>query len=149
MFLVTTEEDADFFGNDKLSLREAMHVADGNWDWMCGWSDEEQVLLIGCGFDESLCIISGCGPGYADSIYFADNVHEIHIVDNPFTYPKGLPSLEDNGTLIDGLTSNGKVVIDGTWRRETGWAIFDIYGANITIQNLAISTVCSQKSLPG
>ena len=129
-FIVDTEDDPGYFGDQHLSLREAMFVADGNYDWRCAWSDEEQDLLIGCNFDESRCITGGCGAGYFDNIIFGYAVHQIY----PYT---ALPTLTDAGTFIDGLHSGTKVVINGAYLSSSVYPVIRIEGADVTIANLA------------
>jgi parallel beta-helix repeat protein len=123
-FLVTTASDSDTRGDDVISLREAIEVADGT---LTGPFDaSEQTVLSGCFFDVSGFITNACGGGN-NTIRFSSVLTQVMVNGR-------LPEMNTSHVLVDGQVNSGRVIVNSTANDLAFWLGAD----DQTVENVTI-----------
>jgi hypothetical protein len=122
---VNTSGDASTVGDNVLSLREAMNIANGSL--LGPFSLAERLQMSGCTFDASGNITSGCGAG-GDTIRFDPSMTQVLLSSRP-------PLINKDNVTIDGSVSAGNTIINGQGLADYG---FNIAANNVVLHNLTV-----------
>lgn len=125
---VNTGSDTSTVGDNVLSLREAMNIANGSV--LGPFSLAERLQMSGCTFDASGNITSGCGAG-GDTIQFAPSLTQVQLTSR-------LPIINKIYVIVDGSVSAGNIIINGQGLADYG---FNVAASNVSLHDLTVINI--------
>jgi len=126
-FTVNTNSDNDT-ADDYLSLREAMNIATNSN--LRNYSVAERTQTSGCAFGALGNVTGGCNAGNS-LIQFSPGLTHILLTSR-------LPTLTNDGIVLDGAVSAGRMIIDANNAVDYG---FNIGANNIIFRNLTVINI--------
>jgi len=124
-FTINTSNDSNTPGDNELSLREAIEVADGSL--LGPFSAAERAQMANCTFDAGHNIGNSCGGGN-NLIKFNPTLTEARLTAT-------LPTITANGITVDGAVNSGQIVING---QALAADAFDVSASQFTLRNAAV-----------